>query len=122
MRDYINGVHLKSIATKIIDTDRRDDLKYLPNHSIIWCKTEFIDVVFSEIANSKYNHKLITHCSDHPIDEFRFSKKPSNVVKWYAQNVDYRHEDLIPIPIGIENHYGPHRGNSIDYDYLMYQL
>jgi hypothetical protein len=121
MNDYINGVQLKSITTKIIDTDHQDDLRNLPNNSIIWCKTEFIDQVFFEIKNSEYTHKLITHCSDHNIDEFRFSKKPSNIVKWYAQNADYQHEDLIPIPIGIENHQGPHKGNSIDYEYLIQQ-
>ena len=27
-------------------------------------------------------------------------KKPTNIVKWYAENIDYSHNDLIPIPMG----------------------
>jgi len=44
--------------------------------------------------------------------------KPKQIVKWFAQNANYNHTDLIPIPIGLENHHGPSRGSSIDPEYL----
>jgi len=115
---YINGVNFKQISDAILDYDRMDNLSNLPNESIIWCKTEFIDKVFAELKNSNKSFKLITHCSDHSIDEEKFLKKPNCIKKWYAQNVNYKHNDLIPLPIGIENHTGPHKGNFIDIEYL----
>lgn len=118
VNQFINGVNFKQVADAILDYDRMDDLCNLPDKSVIWCKTEFIDDVFNTLKDSRKKYKLITHCSDHSIDEEKFRRKPECIVKWYAQNVNYKHCDLVPLPIGIENHCGPHRGNSIDIDYL----
>jgi len=116
--EIINGVNLKQIADAIVDTDRMDDINHLPSNSVIWCKTEFIDMVFDTLRTSNNVYKLITHCSDHSITEDVFRRKPPCILKWYAQNVDFLHDDLIPLPIGLENHIGPHKGNSIDIKYV----
>lgn len=116
--EHINGVNLQSIANVVIDIDRKDSLDNLRDHSIIWCKTDYLDYLFNNLPHNNNSYKLITHCSDHSIDEKLFFKKPKNINKWYAQNVNYRHDDLIPLPIGIENHYGPNKGSSIDIEFL----
>jgi hypothetical protein len=77
----------------------------LKENQIIFCKTEYIDELF-QILNSQCrfkNIKLITHQSDLRITKKIFSSKPSCISKWYSINVDFKNENLIPIPIGIAN-------------------
>ena len=45
--------------------------------------------------------------------------KPKNIKNWFAQNVNYKHPNLIPLPIGLENHEGPSKGGSIDLNTLQ---
>jgi hypothetical protein len=117
---FINGVGFKEISNFIIDTDIPDvNLDNIIDKDIVWCKTEFIELLFPYIEKTSKRIILITHCSDHDINEERFSKKPNNIVKWFAQNVNFQHSDLIPLPIGLENHSGPHKGSYIDANYLL---
>ena len=75
----------------------------LHNNNIIFCKTDFIFEEFRHIEKLPYDVILITGNSDYPIDEHRFSLRPKNVKKWYAQNALINDDILIPIPIGLEN-------------------
>jgi len=50
---------------------------------------------------------LITSQSDIAITKELFMKKPKVIKKWFAVNVDFDHEDLIPIPLGLANNYSP---------------
>ena len=34
-----------------------------------------------------------------------FDKKPECISNWFALNVDYRNNSLIPLPLGIANDY-----------------
>jgi len=115
---FVNGVNLQQISNAVFDINRRDSVKSLPNNSIIFCKTDFIEELFNELKYSNNKYVLITHCSDYDINEYRLSLKPACIKKWYAQNVNIQHPDLIPYPIGIENHIGPCKGTCIDLDYL----
>lgn len=49
------------------------------------------------------NLTLITHQSDREIDKKLFDKKPKCVNKWFAINVNYNNENLIPMPLGLAN-------------------
>jgi hypothetical protein len=75
----------------------------------IFCKTDFIEQLFDVLQrHCKVEHNLITHHSDHPIDEFRWSLKPKCIKKWYAINPTYKHPDLIAIPLGLKTHKDPY--------------
>lgn len=71
--------------------------------NIIFCKTDYLFNDFEKIKKIENDVVLISGNSDYPIDEFRFSKKPKNIKKWYAQNALFKDDNLIPIPLGIEN-------------------
>jgi hypothetical protein len=114
---YINGINFKQIADGVVDIDVFEIDNIKPG-SVIWCKTDFLDRLFAELKNKKENYILITHCSDYPINEEVFNKRPNCIKKWYAQNVDFKHKDLVPLPIGIENHSGKERGKWTDYNFL----
>lgn len=71
--------------------------------NIFFTKIEFINQDFKTISNLKNDVILITGNSDKSVDENLFNMKPKNVKKWYANNVTFKHDDLIPLPIGLEN-------------------
>ena len=114
LNQFINGENLKQICDIVIDQNTVGLKRNYKNKNIIFCKTDFIETVFNEVKNNKDTYTLITHQSDYEINERIFNYKPKNIINWYAQNVNYKHENLIPIPIGLENHFGPSKGSSID--------
>ena len=73
-----------------------------PNKTLIaFCKTDYVLWFFKQCEkyqDTKYI--LITHNSDYPITTDIFLKKPSNVIRWYGQNIDHFHPILESIPIG----------------------
>lgn len=117
--DYINGNRFLDIADFAIDFDHNDlNTNIFKKNATIFCKTDFIDVLFDYIKLSGRSYHLITHMSDHPIDEVRFKKAPKCITKWYAENAVYEHENLIPIPLGLENHKGRSKGKFTDHAWL----
>lgn len=126
--NFITGNNFKNISNYILDeTGFRNNIKTY-NTPIYFVKTDYIDYFFNSKLLPKEKFKLITHNSDFCINsdhapylEYRF------LVNWFAQNVDFQHEKLIPIPIGIANEQWPH-GNIetlqsvIDKNYKKKQL
>lgn len=77
----------------------------LEDGDVIYCKTDYIYNLFSIVKKIKVKIKIITSQSDYEISKQIFQRKPDCVEKWYAINVNYEHEDLVPIPLGIANDY-----------------
>lgn len=79
----------------------------LDNENIIFCKIDSVLTLFDILSDEQEikNIKLITHEGDYSVDQKIFKLKPKCISKWYAQNVNYNHPDLIPIPIGLANDY-----------------
>jgi len=75
------------------------------NILIVYSHIHWAESLFKYINDNKISKRiiLVTHNSDHEVNEELFNKKPENIVKWYSQNVNYIHKDLISIPIGLEN-------------------
>lgn len=81
----------------------------LDDGDIIFCKIDLIPLLFDTLGEEEEikNIKLISHEGDYSVDKELFLRKPKCISKWYAQNVEYDHPDLIPIPIGLANDYCP---------------
>ena len=118
VENIVNGVNFKRISNIVIDSDTVYSKRFYDKKNIIFCKTDFLGILFNEINNTDTKNILISHQSDYEINKDIFTNKPSNIVKWYAQNVNFEDENLIPLPIGIENHFGPSKGTLIDLDFL----
>ena len=112
---FICGRKFQDISDFIRDTDKQPDYSNIKDKSIIWCKSDFVDELFFRIKGNSGRHILITHNSDHSITKSLFESKPSCIKKWFALNADYKHSDLIPLPIGLENDKGPSKGKYTDY-------
>lgn len=118
IRNIINGCNFQSIADHVIDLNNVNEYREYRHGNIIYCKTDFLGLLFSKIADSHNSYILITHQSDYEINKEIFDKKPHCIKKWFAQNANYQHPDLIPIPIGLENHFGPSKGAYTDFAFL----
>jgi len=108
INNIINAANYESICDySIIPPEGKVFTRDILDRSgIIFCKTDYIDYLFDNIQDSDHTYNLITHHSDHPIDEYRFSKRPRCIKKWFAINPTYKHRDLVAIPIGIKTHSG----------------
>lgn len=96
--------------------------KLADNKTIYYCHTHDVNKFFDNI-NFTHDFILISHNSDGKITDnpgksnggwllkngdsadADVRKIPKNLKKWYAQNVAYKSEIIIPIPIGLENSY-----------------
>jgi hypothetical protein len=104
LKEAIDGDKYYPAADIVIkDEPTFEQAEYICNNScVVFCKTDFIFMVFEIMKQSKQKHILITHNSDYVIDHRYMDEKPGSIVRWYAQNVYYNDKDLIPIPIGLE--------------------
>ena len=77
---------------------------------IFYCKTDNINAFFDNLP-TKDPFVLISHNGDGKITDTPgnydadIKKIPSNLIRWFAQNVCYSHERIESIPIGLENGY-----------------
>jgi hypothetical protein len=118
--DFINGNKFAEIAHFKVDFDYNElNTNIYKNNSIIFCKTDRLNQLFDFIKFSKRKYVLITHMSDYPINECRFKKAPSSIVKWYAENAVYEHPNLISIPLGLENHWGNQKGKFTNHEWFL---
>jgi hypothetical protein len=122
MIDFINAATYEDICHYSIMPQEDNKIfkeEILYRNAIIFCKTDYIDYLFSFLKNSFHKYIIITHHSDYPIDFGRFSKKPLSVKKWFAINPTYTHPDLIPIPLGLKTHRGIYLEKHIKTEWLI---
>lgn len=140
---YLSGDTFRKFCDHVIDIKNPHfDPECVKNGDIIFlsksnfnenpdCK--FIDDFFKNSAPCiKNKYILVTHNSDLNITEqFKKYLDSSNLFVWFAQNVGFSHNKLIPIPIGLENELWGRKyvnilnsirgsGNNIEKKYLLY--
>lgn len=118
MFDYINGNKFADLAHVVIDLDNRSIDFDKTNNAIVFCKTDFLTALFDYMRDATGKYILITGMSDKPINSNRFAMKPNCVKKWFAVNATYDHKDLIPIPLGLENHKESSKGGYTNHQWL----
>lgn len=118
--EFINGIQFEKIADYVWNIDRKDLIPdKLSTTKIIFCKTDYLEELFNILEKINSTIILITHCSDHAVSKDIFLKRPTAVKKWFGQNINHEHEDLIPIPLGIENHIGSNKGKNTNFEFLF---
>ena len=103
MLDYTNVNTFQEIAQFQINPSKglHFTTDMLKGNAIIYCKTDFLPMLFDKLKFTNRKYILISNSSDYEIDEVVFRLKPPCIVKWFAQNAAFNHPDLIPIPIGL---------------------
>ena len=126
--NFITGNNFKNISNYILDeTGFRKNLE-TRDTPLYFVKTDYIDNFFHSSLLPKREFRLITHNSDFSINQKHAMYLEYKYLKtWFAQNVNFQHTKLIPIPIGIANEQWSH-GNKetlqsvIDKNYKKKQL
>jgi hypothetical protein len=108
INNYINAANYEDVCdfSVIPPENKLVTDEFFSKDAIIFCKTDYIDYLFDNIKNSDKNYVVVTHHSDYPIDEYRFSKKPKNVKKWFAINKTHNDDSIVCIPLGLKTHKG----------------
>ena len=102
------------------------NMNILDDGDLIYCKTDYVLKMFEMMKNLTKKVNIITSQSDYEINKSLFERKPECINKWFAININYEHDDLIPIPLGIANDYCPitakfeHIEDNIEKKKLMY--
>lgn len=103
--NFISGHSIKSLCHYSLDEEgfienKNVDPKYINYYFI---KTDLLLYFFNNLLPSQ-PFILVTHNSDINITNHADSLLNYQPLQyWYAQNVNYKHSKLIPIPIGIAN-------------------
>lgn len=81
----------------------------IKNGDIVFCNSSYLSLFFKylERLNKITSITLITSQSDFSVTKKVFINKPESVTRWFAVNVAYKDNCLIPIPLGLANNYSP---------------
>ena len=109
--ELITGNKFKKICDYILEDGNLRKTEINNIIPIYFVKTDYIDLFFNNfLPNTKF--KLITHNSDLPISDIHLGYlNNENLVSWFAQNINIKHNNLSSIPIGIANEIWEH-GNE----------
>lgn len=107
-QEYIAGDRIQAIAQAQYDVGRSpQDVQLLMRQPVVYVKTDFWERGLNALRQRSKPCVLITHNSDIAITEKIYKHKPPSVKVWFAVNVEYKADDLIPIPLGCENKRSP---------------
>ena len=104
IEDCVYGLHFRNLSDNIGPDLYRPDNNFQnidKEHQTIYSGVEFADKALKYIRNNPdKKFTLITHNSDNDAEE---QDIPYNLVHWYTQNLNFKHEKVSPLPIGFEN-------------------
>lgn len=118
LSDYIRGEQFITVTDFQFNPENYDDFNQYPNtftidnldkfnYSVlsVYCHTHWVKELFRFINKNNISKSiiLVSHNSDDEVNEELFKRKPDNIIKWFGQNINYKHQDLISLPIGLEN-------------------
>jgi len=108
MNEHVTGARLRKLTTAVYEMGHNSShVHMIMAAKIVYVKTDFWERVLNTMAKRTKPCVLISHNSDIGIDSRMWRYRTDNVVKWYAENVMYKHPDLVPIPLGCENMRSP---------------
>lgn len=97
IEDFINGDKFRDIC----DLRLGEPLYYLRGTITLYADTaQYVDALRFISNNTDKKFVLVTHNGDESVEQ---TDIPDNLVKWYAQNLNYEHNKIEAIPIGLEN-------------------
>ena len=79
----------------------------ITNNDTVFCNSNQLDNLFYHLRKTRklQNINLVSHQTDLLVTKKLFNTRPKCINKWFAVNVDYKHKDLIPIPVGIASNF-----------------
>lgn len=111
--EYITGNKFKRLADYVLDEGGFRRTGIVNDTPVYFVKTDLVEVFFTNHAPAS-PYKLITHNSDYNITDYYLKYlQDSNLVRWFAQNVNTRHPKVESIPIGLANEIWAHGEEAV---------
>lgn len=112
---FLSGDTYKKLSTK----EYFGGVIELTKPEIIFTSVDWVKELSEALLNTKENFILITHHSDGSVDSsYRLMADNPRLVMWYAQNNEYPHHKITPIPIGLEDRWRHNNGIVRDFSLL----
>ncbi len=113
---YLSGDTFRSFADFVLDeaSNNNIDPDKVKNGDVIFVTYDRLNRFLTQ-THPKINAKyiLLTHNRDEGIPgSFASYLDDPKLIAWFGQNVELAHKKLLPLPIGIANHYWPIHGNT----------
>lgn len=101
---YITGMGYRSLCDFYYDEFTKTPVDKYVDNCKIFVKTDLIPQFFHYIRNYEGKFTIYTHNSDIIVNkEYIKYLEDKRVIKWYGQNVNFYHEKIDIIPIGLAN-------------------
>jgi len=97
---YTGWIDKRNINVIINDDIIKKIVSSKENIITIYCKWDYLKRFFRICRKISKKIILISGCSDGAINKKLFESKPENIVKWYGENINYKHQNLISLPMG----------------------
>ena len=116
-KPFVSGDTFRSLADVVFDANSNPKASDIKENSVVFV---FIDLlpVFAEkiLPEVKNRFILITHKGDINITkDYAYIADNPKIIHWFAQNCDFEHPKITPIPIGLENQALHNVGNVADF-------
>lgn len=103
---YVSGDSFRALADYVHDDTGTFDPSLVKRGDIVFVSNpltlSYLQTIHPKI---KQPYVLIEHNGDDPIDKTIADLLDEKIIRFYAQDVIFAHDKIIPIPIGIENLY-----------------
>ena len=119
-RPFLSGDTFRQMADVVFDAHSNPKASDIKDKSIVFV---FIDLLpfFAEkiLPDVMASFILITHKGDINITkDFEYVADNPKIIHWFAQNCDFEHPKITPLPIGLENQALHNVGNTADFKKL----
>lgn len=109
---FISGDTIKNISTY----EYNGGTLRINKPEIIFTNTHLLSKLSKQLNSIKYPFILITHLSDHQVDEkFLSIVNNKKLIHWYAQNCLLKHKKISNFPIGLEDRWRHNNGIIQDF-------
>ena len=112
---FISGDGFRALAQHYFDEISDLNSANVEENNIVFVRSDFLKDFFAKKhPQIKYPYILISHNDDTNIDESYTKFIDKKIIHWFAQNLLFKHPQVTPIPIGLENLRYNHKG-KLDY-------
>lgn len=114
--DFAYNPYIMQQKDKHLPLDILYSMSSYANPPFIFCYSSLIKQLSAVIHIFENQFTLITHNGDANVEDVYYVNmilNAPNLKLWYAQNVNFSHDKLVPLPIGIANRMWPHGNVSI---------
>lgn len=117
---FLSADTYRKNSNAIYDETGKCSAKDITHNSIVYVHTRMLDDFISNILpDVKEKFILITHQSTLSITEKYLSLLENPLVlHWFAKNVNFEHEKLTPLPLGLEDQWRHNSGEKHDFKQL----